>query len=280
VDARIIEDTKTAEELQKEELATLRNAMGASEQVVEMLQENGLLVSADNIAAMQQIVSGKGYTFRQLRDLARALDEENSDAFSEIDSLLDAPLRSFTDEASAMESYAAFTDGIKSLLEERMEEGIPTSLDVKSISLCTRQLTVMGQKSKNREYDLPAVIDGQLTNVNIRFVKDRISQPGASIRIELSENRSILAEFTASGNTLRGIIGVSDLALESRLQGKMSEFSGKLLAETGKETDINIIQTDTTKELGPRRSAPGESEGSPREMYQAAKLLIETLRTM
>ncbi|MCR5281802.1 MAG: DUF6240 domain-containing protein [Lachnospiraceae bacterium] len=280
VDARIIEDTKTAEELQKEELANLRDAMGASEQVVEMLQENGLLVSADNIAAMQQIVSGRGDTFRQLRALAKALDEEDEDAFSEIDRLLDIPLQGFTDEASATESYAAFTDGIKSLLEQRLQEESPTSLDVKSISLCTRQLTVMGRRSKNREFDLPAVIDGQLTNVNIRFVKDRSAQPGASIRIELSENRSILAEFTADNNTLRGIIGISDRALESRVQGKISEFSAKLLAETGKETDINIIQADTANQPRPRRSIPGAAEGSPKEMYQAAKLLLETLRTM
>ncbi len=284
-EAQVIEETRTAEELEKEELTQLRQAWNASGEVTELLAENGIAINGDNLMAAADMQKDRGSAFRQIKKIAEKMEKASGDGNREkdvegdlmqaIDELLESPLERFTDAVSAGEAYEAFADGIGMLMEEQMYEGGAAYLDIRSLSLCTRQLSVMRQMSRNENYELPAVIDGELTDVNVHFTHDQSHTSSARIRIELTDGRQIHAGFYMKEDRLQGIVGTSEETLGRQVEAKMSEFKEKFLAETGKDADISIVYSESFIEA----SMASTSE-SPKEMYQASRLFIRSLERL
>ena len=228
------------------------------------------LATGENLTAASRMLSDRGGTFRQLRRIAKTMEVE-----ANVDHLLASPLEAFTDSVSAGEAYERFADEMEEVMQEQMMDGNLTYLDIRALSLCGKQLSVMRQMSRHSSFEVPAFIDGQLTAVNVRFAKDKSGRSGAAVRIELSEGRQIRAEFFLKEDKISGIVAASEETLQKQVEGKMSEFHEKLLAETGKMADISIVYSDTLNQ-----AAQASTESNPAEMFKAAKLFIEALNTL
>ncbi|MCR4691805.1 MAG: DUF6240 domain-containing protein [Lachnospiraceae bacterium] len=278
-DAQVIEETKTAEEYAKEMASEMRSAYKAPEDAISLLLESGLTASADNLQAAEKMIHSRGEAFRMLRKLSGERNRKEEDTAEDLlDEMLALPLSHMEDAKDLQSAYDSFTGQAGRLLEESMMAGEGSRLDIKAMTLCSKQLSLMNSMSKKESYEIPAVIDGQLTAVSVSFQKGDAAKAGAQIRIELSEKRLIQVSFRIKDDVLSGIIGTNDKDLSESLRDKTEEFKGKYLAKTGKRSDISIIYSENlTPGIEPAR---GGSEGSPKELYSASGLLIESLRSI
>ncbi|MCR5417667.1 MAG: DUF6240 domain-containing protein [Lachnospiraceae bacterium] len=288
LDSEIIAETKTAEELRMESYHQLQNAYLGGSGAAELLLESGIIPTADDLSAMTEILKDKGGVFKGFKELAKRIEkaasEDKEDLGSElasgIDDLLSLPLQSLTDEVSAKRAYEEFTTGISDYLQEGLYQDETGYLDVKAINLCAKQLTVMNKLSRQDHFELPAVIDGELTAVSLRFVRDSGKAASAKITIELSDDRQIRTELFMNPDKITGIVGTTDEDLGAKLERKMKDFGAKVLAETGKDADISIVYSETLAAIPASGAGQREAGGSPKELYRTAKMFLETLNTL
>ncbi len=291
-----------------EQLQRLRETLQVGKEVVEFLVKNGQPVTPDNLEAADKLLHQKGEMFRKLRDAFSIKKEnrmhadeiaEDADIIQELENLTEQ----FTDMDSAQESYAEMYQKMSEELEETMLSGNLEYLDIRALSALSKQLSLAKSLTKEEHYELPAVIDGQLTSVNVRFrheQKTDLQKGAVSIQIQLTDGNKIMAELKVNGDMLSGFVGCTNREKAEVLRRKQDEFVQNILSETGKMADINIVYSqdvnmnyfendrqagkpanrfrdDSKKTYNQTEEVQGRHT-SAKELYQAAKAFIALLK--
>lgn len=279
-------------EYRNQQLSDLRNQLQSGADAAEYLLASGQPVTPDNLGAAEKINKNRGEMFRQLKEMFAGEEEMLAQ--------MEQVKEHFTDAQAAQESYEEMQAVVNDRLEETMYEGKKGYLDIRAIAALTKQLSLAGNLAKEENYELPAVIDGQLTSVNVRFRKEAQaeSKNSVSIFVELSGGEKIVAELKVRGESISGYMGCDSREKTAQLTAKTEEFIQNILSETGKSADINVVYStevkayENLKEAGkPVRSASdlsktGKSEEvqgshtSAKELYQTAKAFIAMLEDM
>lgn len=273
----------------QEQLADLRNQLQAGGEAAEYLLSNGQPVTPDNLGAAEKFLKNRGEMFRGLTEMFA--DEE------ELLAELDQVKEHFTDEQAAQEAYEQMQGKVSEHLEETMYTGQKGYLDIRAIAALSKQLSLAGNLAKEENYELPAVIDGQLTSVNVRFRKEAQGEAKNSVSVYavLAGGEKITAELKVQGDTITGYMGCDSREKTAQLTAKKEDFIQNILSETGKTADINFVYSkevktyETLREAGkPLRSVNDlqredkseEVQGrqaSAKELYQTAKAFIAML---
>lgn len=293
--------------LEKEQLQLLRNQMTAGGEAVEYLIANGQPVTPDNLSAAEKLTKNRGEMFRKVREMlsdTKNAVSENTQA--EDMTPLDDPIlgelekmtEQFTDAATAQEAYEQVQGVVSERLEEKMLSGEMGYLDIRALTALSKQLSLCGNLAKEEHYELPAVIDGQLTGVSVRFRHDEAAakKGSVSIRAQLAGGEQFTAELKVQGDVISGYMGCDDREKTKQLEAKKEEFIEKILSETGKKADINIVYSeeikatyyDSFRQAGKPAGADVEDpenrseevqgrHTSAKELYQAAKAVIALL---
>ncbi len=290
IETRQPENTQQNESAyRQEQLADLRNQLQAGSETVEYLLSNGQPVTPDNLGAAEKLLKNRGEMFRGLADILEGEEEFLSD--------LEQVKENFTDEESAQEAYEHMQDKVSQRLEETMYSGQKGYLDIRAIAALSKQLSLAGNLAQEENYELPAVIDGQLTSVNVRFRKEAHGEAknSVSIFVQLAGGEKITAELKVQGEGISGYMGCDSRDVTDQLEGKKEEFIQNILSETGKTADISFVYSKEIKayeniqQAGkPVRSAEDlrkedrseEIQGrlpSAKELYQTAKAFIAML---
>ena len=287
------DDMKQMESVyQQEQLTNLRNQLQSSDEAVEYLLANHQPVTPDNLGAAEKLLKKRGEMFRELKD-----------AFTEEENLLaelEQVKENFTDEQAAQEAYEQMQNKVNEHLEDTMYSGQKGYLDIRAIAALSKQLSLAGNLAKEENYELPAVIDGQLTSVNVKFRKEAQGESKNSVSVfaVLAGEEKITAELKVHGEIVTGYMGCDSREKMEQLSAKKDDFIQNILSETGKNADINFVYSkevkayESLREAGkPVRSAKDlnetgmseEAQGrhtSAKELYQTAKALIAMLEDL
>ncbi len=276
----------------QQQLSDLRNQLNNGADAAQFLLANGQPVTPDNLGAAEKLGKNRGEMFRQIKELFAGEEE----MLAELESVKE----NFTDAQAAQESYEKMQEAVNEHLEESMYTEQKGYLDIRAIAALSKQLSLAGSLAKEENYELPAVIDGQMTSVNVRFRKDAQTEERSTVSVfaELSGGEKITAELKLRGEKISGYVGCDSREKAAQLEAKCADFIQNILSETGKSADINVVYStevkayETLKEAGkPVRSASDlnktdKSEGvqgrlsSARELYQTAKAFIAVLSDM
>ena len=276
----------------QQQLSDLRNQLQSGADTAEFLLANGQPVTPDNLGAAEKLNKNRGEMFRQLKEIFAGEEE--------ILVKMEQVKENFTDMQTAQESYEKMQEVVSEHLEESMYTEEKGYLDIRAIAALSKQLSLAGNLAKEENYELPAIIDGQMTSVNVRFRKDAQAEDRSSVSVfaQLSGGEKITAELKVRGENISGYIGCDSREKVTQMEAKCADFIKNILSETGKSADINIVYStevkayETLKEAGkPVRSAgdlgkTDKSEGvhgrlsSAKELYQTAKAFIAMLEDM
>ena len=288
------EDVKQGgEAYRQQQLTDLRNQLQtAGSETAEYLISNGQPVTPDYLEAAEKLTKRRGEMFRGLKDLFSDEDE--------IMATLSEVKEKFTDAESAQEGYEQMQQIVSGHLEETMYSENKGYLDLRAITAISKQLSLTANLAKEENYELPAVIDGQLTSVNVRFRKEAQTEMRStvSVYVELAGGEKITAELKIQEDMLSGYLGCDSREKMAQLTAKKEDFIQNILSETGKTADINFVYSkevkanETIREAGkPLRSAEDlrkenkseEVQGrlpSAKELYQTAKAFIAMLEDL
>lgn len=259
---QILQGFKTKElnkQYAKEEANEIRNIITKEEAIVRALENADSPKSPINMAAANMLLNSRGTIFK---GLLKGLDEEEKDVFDkEISELAD----SFDDEDSAKNAINSFTEKTQEIIKNKAQIA-DKYIDVKSLKLLNKQLSIINKMADSRTYEVPVIINGSYTSINLKIVNDTENAGKVKAYFETEETGRVSAEFDLKDGKVSGIITTENSFFEGVIKEREDSFKEEFkgagveissmyyvnkrgISVKGNYTDENDVSTPATKQL-------------------------------
>ena len=259
---QILQGFKTKElnkQYAKEEANEIRNIITKEEAIVRALENADSPKSPINMAAANMLLNSRGTI---LKGLLKGLDEEEKDVFDkEISELAD----SFDDEDSAKNAINSFTEKTQEIIKNKAQIA-DKYIDVKSLKLLNKQLSIINKMADSRTYEVPVIINGSYTSINLKIVNDTENAGKVKAYFETEETGKVSAEFELRDGKVSGIITTENSFFEGVIKEREDSFKEEFkgagveissmyyvnkrgISVKGNYTDENDVSTPATKQL-------------------------------
>ena len=259
---QILQGFKTKElnkQYAKEEANEIRNIITKEEAIVRALENADSPKSPINMAAANMLLNSRGTIFK---GLLKGLDEEEKDVFDkEISELAD----SFDDEDSVKNAINSFTEKTQEIIKNKAQIA-DKYIDVKSLKLLNKQLSIINKMADSRAYEVPVIINGSYTSINLKIVNDTENAGKVNAYFETEETGKVSAEFELRDGKVSGIITTENSFFEGVIKEREDSFKEEFkgagveissmyyvnkrgISVKGNYTDENDVSTPATKQL-------------------------------
>ena len=259
---QILQGFKTKElnkQYAKEEADEIRNIITKEEAIVRALENADSPKSPINMAAANMLLNSRGTIFK---GLLKGLDEEEKDVFDkEISELAD----SFDDEDSVKNAINSFTEKTQEIIKNKAQIA-DKYIDVKSLKLLNKQLSIINKMADSRTYEVPVIINGSYTSINLKIVNDTENAGKVKAYFETEETGRVSAEFDLRDGKVSGIITTENSFFEGVIKEREDSFKEEFkgagveissmyyvnkrgISVKGNYTDENDVSTPATKQL-------------------------------
>ena len=259
---QILQGFKTKElnkQYAKEEADEIRNIITKEEAIVRALENADSPKSPINMAAANMLINSRGTIFK---GLLKGLDEEEKDVFDkEISELAD----SFDDEDSVKNAINSFTEKTQEIIKNKAQIA-DKYIDVKSLKLLNKQLSIINKMADSRTYEVPVIINGSYTSINLKIVNDTENAGKVKAYFETEETGRVSAEFDLRDGKVSGIITTENSFFEGVIKEREDSFKEEFkgagveissmyyvnkrgISVKGNYTDENDVSTPATKQL-------------------------------
>ena len=259
---QILQGFKTKElnkQYAKEEADEIRNIITKEEAIVRALENADSPKSPINMAAANMFLNSRGTIFK---GLLKGLDEEEKDVFDkEISELAD----SFDDEDSVKNAINSFTEKTQEIIKNKAQIA-DKYIDVKSLKLLNKQLSIINKMADSRTYEVPVIINGSYTSINLKIVNDTENAGKVKAYFETEETGKVSAEFDLRDGKVSGIITTENSFFEGVIKEREDSFKEEFkgagveissmyyvnkrgISVKGNYTDENDVSTPATKQL-------------------------------
>ena len=243
----------------KEEADEIRNIITKEEAIVRALENADSPKSPINMAAANMLLNSRGTIFK---GLLKGLDEEEKDVFDkEISELAD----SFDDEDSVKNAINSFTEKTQEIIKNKAQIA-DKYIDVKSLKLLNKQLSIINKMADSRTYEVPVIINGSYTSINLKIVNDTENAGKVKAYFETEETGRVSAEFDLKDGKVSGIITTENSFFEGVIKEREDSFKEEFkgagveissmyyvnkrgISVKGNYTDENDVSTPATKQL-------------------------------
>ena len=259
---QILQGFKTKElnkQYAKEEADEIRNIITKEEAIVRALENADSPKSPINMAAANMLLNSRGTIFK---GLLKGLDEEEKDVFDkEISELAD----SFDDEDSVKNAINSFTEKTQEIIKNKAQIA-DKYIDVKSLKLLNKQLSIINKMADSRTYEVPVIINGSYTSINLKIVNDTENAGKVKAYFETEETGKVSAGFDLRDGKVSGIITTENSFFEGVIKEREDSFKEEFkgagveissmyyvnkrgISVKGNYTDENDVSTPATKQL-------------------------------
>ena len=259
---QILQGFKTKElnkQYAKEEANEIRNIITKEEAIVRALENADSPKSPINMAAANMLINSRGTI---LKGLLKGLDEEEKDVFDkEISELAD----SFDDEDNVKNAINSFTEKTQEIIKNKAQIA-DKYIDVKSLKLLNKQLSIINKMADSRTYEVPVIINGSYTSINLKIVNDTENAGKVKAYFETEETGKVSAEFELRDGKVSGIITTENSFFEGVIKEREDSFKEEFkgagveissmyyvnkrgISVKGNYTDENDVSTPATKQL-------------------------------
>ena len=259
---QILQGFKTKElnkQYAKEEANEIRNIITKEEAIVRALENADSPKSPINMAAANMLLNSRGTIFK---GLLKGLDEEEKDIFDkEISELAD----SFDDEDNVKNAINSFTEKTQEIIKNKAQIA-DKYIDVKSLKLLNKQLSIINKMADSRTYEVPVIINGSYTSINLKIVNDTENAGKVKAYFETEETGRVSAEFDLRDGKVSGIITTENSFFEGVIKEREDSFKEEFkgagveissmyyvnkrgISVKGNYTDENDVSTPATKQL-------------------------------
>lgn len=255
-----------------EQYNDFKEALAKNEEITAALKLFDEPVTANNILAMDQIFAQRNSSFKKILGNKEENLPKNKKLSEKTSSLVD----NFTSKDAADDTYNAFIDETKEYVNDQINNAT-SSLDLKEYQLINRQLAIYTNMAKQSSYEIPVDINGELTTLNIKLIKNPDDAGKVSITFDSDAVGKVSAEFKMKDGSSSGFIicennkGIDYLkAREDRIKSEINNegIRTSSIFYTNK-ADINISTTylsETSKDV------------PTNDLYRLAKAFIKAIQ--
>lgn len=250
---------ETAEaEYNREQLAQYRSALASADaEYAAMLQRGELPAGADNLIAAMALLEDEENLFD-----GNTADENPT---TELWQQLDRP-------EEFEESYAEALADTQAAVEEATFGSADSSLDVRHMQLCHKQLTIAGRLAQKQEFFLPLEIDGKMTRVHLCFEHNSYGSSQVEITVRSGGQAGLSAELGFKDGKLDGIL--KNNGQEVMKTERIADIFRQEAGESWIVGNVSVVTTDVRAAAGGGMDAGTEN----RELYRVAKVFLHAVQ--
>ncbi len=270
-----------------ENLEQIRQTATADEAVFVELTQSDIPASVNNVLAQEQFMSAPNDLFRTIRAYARRTDRKLSDQENTADnsteqSLTEAMNRlteGMTDRVAALDAYKDMTKAMTDTLQKMTDTSADNMVDVRSISLMYKQISLATRFAETENYHVPVMIDGKITDINLRL--EHGDETGlVSAVMETESFGRIQSQIRVRKEHVEINLYAADRQGLDSL-GKTGEQLTERIHSLGYEkTDLRFLIGDPVRSIKGRvAGADNNNEAvSTKALYNIAKEFIQVIR--
>lgn len=276
-----------------ENAALLRETAKADDAVYAELSGNGIPVTANNILAEEQFLAAPNDLFRNLRAYARRTDRrlaENEDTEDMdtgvsggleggLESAIENMTDSMEDKESTLEAYKAMAQTMTDTLQQMTDFGADSMIDIRSISLMYKQLSLAVNQAGSENYHIPVMIDGRPADINLKLMHGK--ETGlVTAGMDTETFGRVQSQIRVRGNRVEVSFIAQDRTSLDALRPVGDRFA-KSLSESGYENaEIRFLTGDPAKGVKhmPETADNNNEAVSTRALYNIAKEFIHSIR--
>jgi len=299
------EDMATQEAYDQQQLKDLETCAKASKEVYQMMEQYGIQNTMLNVMAMSEWMHDRNLAFRRLFGIGKgrtpdsAIDPDkylakNEDGSAEVDfeAMKEELLRRFGEDLKKPTELAKAVAELAECAEKCMSTMIlepdTTSLDVRGLKLMNAQISIGAKMASAECFSMPIVIDGEVTNVTMKIVRNKEQKGLVNITLDSSAFGKIAAELRAKQKGFSGYAASDSRQTIDLLKSKEDEIA-QALQEVGEgPLDMSFIMSSRL-DLNGFAAKSGESEEpeseemrevQTRTLYGMAEAFIRVIRSL
>ena len=258
------------DDYEKQQAKEIREMITKEEAVLKSLDNISEPQSPINMAAMDALINSRGSMYKSLRDKLSDDDkEELEDKMAEL-------REGLNDEDSAEKAIKSFAKDAKSLLK-KAEQRADKYIDVNSMKLINKQLTIVSKMAEQRTYEVPVNIAGELTSINLKIVSDSDNAGKVSASFETETTGKVSAEFTLRNGEVTGYIVTENSYFEGVAKEKEQAYRSEL-----EKADVNVSSIYYTSKRslsikGNYEEKADRTTPATSNLYSVAKAIIKAV---
>lgn len=301
---------KAEQEYRNRELEQLRQAVeNADGESISLLQRGGFSGAADHLLTAQALLNGTEDLFDPLglasggrRSPQRTADQNvtgssyrTEEPQDEESRAKEAPVESVPSREDGRAQgtrlweildnrerfVREYAEGISQALEdtERVSlEEAQTSLDVRTLQLAHKQLTVAGALAGREEYFLPVYVGDTLTRVHLILNRGGQEKGTVSVGVTFPEDRRLQADFQLD----QGVLSGNFIAESQNEVMELQKLADNFKEDAGEIWSVGRIQVSYPGAPKSRESREGRTEerqsADHAELYRVAKVFLQTVQ--
>lgn len=262
------QDEEVNARYEMQELNEMRTVRNVEDQVIQKLLDYKIPVTFDNLQALNYLSSYRGVTFRRLSE---AGDEDFDKAGEELKNHFDS-------EEEALTAYEALSEASNRLLKKQAEEPGVRSIDLKSLSLYSKQIRMAVRLAKEEDYEIPIEMKTGATSINLRILHGQKESGTVRMTMDTEEYGAVEGRFTIREGRVEGYVGYQSIESREAMEGVLNDFLRRIQGMNLVPGEIHALHSSN---LRIREHVPNEGDApSTKELYGIAKALIFSLETL
>ncbi len=277
------EYNKLEEDYLKENLEQIREAALVDEAVYDELTDAGVDITPDNVMAEEQFLAYPNDLFRNLRAYARRSDRRISDTERRTEKVLSDALDGFAekieDKDSTIRAYNEMSEAMTDTLRTMVDHGADSYVDLKSISLMYKQISLAVKKANSENYHIPVLIGDRLTDINLKIVSGE--ETGfVSATMDTEMFGALQVQVRVAGNRVEANFIGEGKATSDVLKEVAGKFTDRLNDMGYTEAEVRFINGDPKRQVNHKaKNADNNNEAvSNKALYGIAKQFIFSVR--
>lgn len=276
---------ETQQEYNRRQLEQYRSALAAADgEVTAMLGRGELPAGGENLLAAEALAHDVENLFAAAdrREAAKRGSRTAENGGTPGSAGSTGLWEKLEDSQAFAEAYEELTEAARAETEEAAQEQTG-SLDVRSMQLLHKQLTVMTSLAKREEYFIPMYVGDMLTRVHLTFDREGQERGTVFIGVSLSKEERITAELhletrtPAERGTLQGI--VSGQTPEEVM--KLEKIADTFKEEASDSWDVSSVSVVSSASRTVRTSGRADAGGGrveSTELYRVAKVFLHAVQ--
>lgn len=253
------------------ELKAVKEMITKEEAVLNALENVSEPETPINMAAMNAIINMRGSLFKGLKD--KLDDDEKDDFDNEINTLQD----SFEDEETVKKAYEAFAEKTENIIKNK-EDNADKYIDVKSLKLLNKQLSIVSEMTNEKTYEVPVYINGDLTSINLKIVSDSDNSGKVKVTFETEKTGKVSSEFTLRNGEVSGFIATENSYFEGIAKESEESYRNELKESGVSVSSMYYTNSRALSIKGNYLEKAGSDAVATKQLYAVAKAVIKAIQ--
>ena len=260
----------SANQLDEEGVAPERSmdeASVLSEEAFRALEDNSIPVTPNNVLAQHLLSEGALYS--ELSGLAK---ERSRDFNNKLKAVRDA----LSDGKEAVQEAVSEMKEAGEAMIEMMTFEEDGHIDVRSLVLLNRQLTMVSHHAREESYYVPMEMGDETAMVHVKVIGSGEGRVSIDFK-GTDDTPPVGASFAVKDGVISGLIVAGSKKEAERYRDISDNLSENMLQETGLNADISCVYSNEMQFTAFRPVTEDGDEISTGTLYKIAKVFIQTL---